>query len=68
MSMGVGWGNVVKIMNKLMCTNHDEVHKSEVDPPPWFLIIKIHRTGKKANEINMNYVILYLKNVFPSMN
>ena len=25
---------VMKIINKLMCTNHDEVHKSKVDPPP----------------------------------
>ena len=25
---------VLKIMNKLFCTNHEEVHKSEVDSPP----------------------------------
>ena len=26
---------VMKVVNKLCCTNHDEVHKSEVDSPPF---------------------------------
>ena len=26
---------VIKFMSKLMCTNHDEVNKSEVDSHPW---------------------------------